>query len=193
MGGTSQAKERRLREGFFRKYCQGEGVDIGGGHDPLHLENCAVYDKQQKFSDMTPEELSMGQWDYVYSSHCLEHVEDPKETFLNWWDLVKYGGYLILYLPHMDIYEKSEELPSKWNPSHKWYFSLRYGFFKKHVIPVFKLLKVIPDCECDLIYIKKCADGHTIDDPTKPSDPEFSIEIVIRKIKHPGWKNYNAK
>lgn len=35
----------------------------------------------------------------------------------------------------------------------------------------------------DILYIKKCDEGHTIDDPEVHSDGEYSIEIVIKKTE----------
>lgn len=45
-----------------------------------------------------------GSMDCVFSSHLLEHIEDHVGAVREWWRLVKPGGYLILYLPHADLY-----------------------------------------------------------------------------------------
>ena len=44
--------------------------------------------------------------DAVFSSHCLEHIEDWGAALKEWWRLVKVGGYLVLYLPHADLYPR---------------------------------------------------------------------------------------
>jgi predicted SAM-dependent methyltransferase len=46
---------------------------------------------------------------YVFSSHMLEHVEDYEATLQAWWELIYTGGYLILYLPHADLYPRMGE------------------------------------------------------------------------------------
>lgn len=33
-------------------------------------------------------------YDFVFSSHCLEHMYDPPEALTEWWGLVKPGGVL---------------------------------------------------------------------------------------------------
>jgi predicted SAM-dependent methyltransferase len=37
--------------------------------------------------------------DYIYSSHCLEHVDNWIETLEYWIKNLKDGGILFLYLP----------------------------------------------------------------------------------------------
>jgi len=53
-----------------------------------------------------------GQFDYVYSSHFLEHLDEPVEALHEWYRILKPGGHLILYLPHKDYY-------TEYNPEHK--------------------------------------------------------------------------
>lgn len=45
-----------------------------------------------------------GSWDSVVSSHLLEHVVDYKAALREWWRIVRVGGYLVLYLPHKELY-----------------------------------------------------------------------------------------
>ena len=40
--------------------------------------------------------------DYIFSSHCLEHVDDWAGTLLYWTEKICSGGTLFLYLPHYD-------------------------------------------------------------------------------------------
>ena len=55
--------------------------------------------------------------DFVYSSHTLEHVEDYKAALREWWRVVKFNGYLVLYLPHKALYPNIGEDGA--NPDHK--------------------------------------------------------------------------
>jgi trans-aconitate methyltransferase len=48
------------------------------------------------------DELPPTQVDYIFSSHCLEHVPDWAGTLLYWTERIKSGGTLFLYLPHYD-------------------------------------------------------------------------------------------
>ncbi len=87
---TSKAKARRVREGFFEKYCRGKGLDIGHGGDPL-TTTCQGWEwfhgDAQFLSGLKDEAF-----DFVYSSHVLEHMEDPAVALRNWWRVLKPGG-----------------------------------------------------------------------------------------------------
>lgn len=62
-----------------------------------------------------------GAFNTVFSSHTLEHIEDWRAALLEWWRLVSPGGYLILYLPHRDLYPNIGQPGA--NPDHKHDFA----------------------------------------------------------------------
>jgi SAM-dependent methyltransferase len=87
------------------QYCRGIGVDIGAGKWPLpgavpidarNGQEAASFD----FCDL----------DYVFSSHCLEHLVDPVAALEHWERALKPGGVLFLYLPHPEM--------EYWQPQH---------------------------------------------------------------------------
>lgn len=53
----------------------------------------------------------------VFSSHTLEHLEDPAAALTEWWRVLATGGHLILYLPHKDFYPNIGQPGA--NPDHK--------------------------------------------------------------------------
>ncbi len=53
----------------------------------------------------------------VFSSHLLEHIQDYRAALRDWWRCIKVGGYLVLYLPHRDLYPNIGQPGS--NPDHK--------------------------------------------------------------------------
>lgn len=55
--------------------------------------------------------------DAVFSSHLLEHIEDTAKALRSWWQVIKAGGHLVLYLPHCDLYPRVGTPGS--NPDHK--------------------------------------------------------------------------
>lgn len=55
--------------------------------------------------------------DFVFSSHLLEHIENPLGALVEWWSKLKVGGHLSLYLPHRDLYPRIGQHGS--NPDHK--------------------------------------------------------------------------
>lgn len=58
-----------------------------------------------------------GSADAVFSSHCLEHIEDYEAALRAWWALIKEGGHLCLYLPHAELYPRIGTHGA--NPDHK--------------------------------------------------------------------------
>lgn len=53
----------------------------------------------------------------IFSSHLLEHIADHKAALREWWRVLKTRGYLVLYLPHADLYPRIGQPGS--NPDHK--------------------------------------------------------------------------
>jgi len=83
-------------------------------------------------------------------------------------------------LPHRDLYEKKNTLPSRFNPTHLHFF-LPDMDEKPDTLGVLPLInKSISNYE--LIYIKVCDEGFSIKDPLSHSDGEYSIEVVLRKL-----------
>ena len=174
---TQKAHDRREREGFFEKYCRGEGLDIGFGVETV-VPGCSGWDLQNgdaQYMDGVPDES----FDFVYSSHCLEHMKDVRVTLKNWFRLVKTGGYLIIAIPHRDLYEKKKSLPSRWNIDHKHMFLIGRSEEPDTLDIVDEIKESLSNY--DICYVKACDDGHTITDPLEHSDGEYQIEIVIRK------------
>lgn len=44
----------------------------------------------------------VGELDYIFSSHCLEHIENWEEVLEYWNKSLAKDGIIFLYLPHMD-------------------------------------------------------------------------------------------
>jgi SAM-dependent methyltransferase len=177
LGETSRAKPRRITEKFFEEFCRGKGLDIGYGGDLL-AENCQGFDLEDGDAHCLAG-FEDEEFDFVYSSHTLEHLFDIQLALKNWWRVLKPGGFLILYLPDRDLYEKKKTLPSRWSVSHECFFLLEKDE-PPDTIGVLPLIKrTLSDYE--IICAKICSEGHTITDPLIPSDGEYSIEVVIRK------------
>jgi SAM-dependent methyltransferase len=128
----SKSIARRLRDpNFLTRYFAGVGLDIGGRPDPLVL-----------YSSLFPQIRSVRTWDledgdaqflsgltdhafdFVHSSHCLEHLQDPREGLRNWFRVVRPAGFLIVTIPDEDLYEQGS-FPSTFNRDHKWTFTVR--------------------------------------------------------------------
>ena len=49
-------------------------------------------------------------------------MTDVRRAIANWFRVVRRGGYLIIYGPERDLYEKRRTLPSRFNPHHQHMF-----------------------------------------------------------------------
>lgn len=97
-------------------------------------------------------------FDYVFSSHFLEHVEHPEAALREWWRVVKVGGYLILYLPHRDLYPRMGQPGA--NPDHK------HDFAPEDIVK----------------YMRRVAGGWTLlENEVCDQDYEYSFFQVYRK------------
>lgn len=83
---------------FAKFFCQGKGLDVGCGLWPL--PDAIPIDLDAKFD---ANNLPEGQYDYIFSSHCLEHVVNPIAALEHWKTRLKPGGVLFLYLPHPEM------------------------------------------------------------------------------------------
>lgn len=138
---TEKAYERRVKAGWFDKYLIGSGIDIGCGPDILkspyqyycppepfkgasivdivRLKPFSVIGWDQKDGDAQyMNGVADESYDFVYSSHCLEHMVDPSVALRNWWRILKPGGYLVVVVPDEDLYEQGV-WPSRGNGDHK--------------------------------------------------------------------------
>lgn len=92
------------------RYCTGKGIDVGASQWP-YKDALPVRDEKNrnayKLDDIGDDSL-----DYVFSSHCLEHLDRWREALALWVSKVKPGGVVFLYLPH-------ESQPA-WNPGGAW-------------------------------------------------------------------------
>ena len=122
---TYKSAQRRNQEGFFQKYLQGEGIDIGCGNTPILKERCYCYDRDTdpKHDANYVAEIADTTYDWVFSSHCLEHMTIPAVALRNWWRILKPGGYMVVVVPCVALYEQLQ-VPSGYNAEHKWSFSL---------------------------------------------------------------------
>jgi len=81
------------------RYCIGRGIDVGAGYWPFPGA-IPVDPFRGKGKEMSVDSFEPGSLDYVFSSHCLEHIENPGDAIRAWRDLIRPGGILFLYLPH---------------------------------------------------------------------------------------------
>lgn len=93
-----------------KEYCRGRGIDVGADKWPypsaIPIQN---EDDQNAYKLDSFPDASL---DYVFSSHCLEHLDNWQHALALWIKKLKPKGILFLYLPH--------ESMVLWHPHHPW-------------------------------------------------------------------------
>jgi len=116
---------------FAQEFCIGTGFDIGYCKKEWMLPNAIGIDYVDG-NGYHANNLPNMEVDFIFSSHCLEHVDNWVNTLDYWLSKIKSGGVLFLYLP-----DYSQTYWRPWNN-------------KKHNHVL------IPDIICDYLNSKKC-------------------------------------
>jgi len=129
-GGFGPLEAKRSETAKCRRrllpYCEGIGLDLGHGGDKIRPEAIGVDLFKQADHDVVGDVRNLFLFadeslDYVYSSHCLEDLEDTEGALREWLRPLKVGGHLVLYLPHRAFYP-NVGTPGA-NPGHKHDFT----------------------------------------------------------------------
>lgn len=110
---TKAVARRNFDRRFSTIYFVGDGIDIGCGQDTIG--NYAEFYPLMK--SITPWDIPQGDgmllesvadetFDFVHSSHSLEHMDNPNIAMKNWIRVLKPGGHIILLLPDEDMFEQ---------------------------------------------------------------------------------------
>jgi SAM-dependent methyltransferase len=104
---------------LIKQYLNGVIYDIGCGTHKITPEAIGLDGRSLDGVDIVKhgfdnyEQLQKGSADVVFSSHVLEHILDDFDAIDEWSNLIKVGGYLILYLPdgrYYNNYENEEHI-----------------------------------------------------------------------------------
>jgi len=193
-GVTAISMARRLADSrFATRYFRGNGIDVGGGIDSLALYkeffplagNVFVYD-QPHGDAQTLDNVLDASFDFLYSSHCLEHMRDARDALANWLRVVKPGGHLVIAVPDEDLYEQGQ-WPSRFNSDHKISFTIAKP---QSWSPVsMNLLDLLGEFreQGEIISLQRLDQGYRFDtlprsvDQTRTPMAECAIEFVLRK------------
>lgn len=88
---------------FAKQFCKGVGYDIGFCKEEWKFPGAIGIDYSLE-NGFHADNLPEGEVDYVFSSHCLEHVNNWSVSLKYWISKLKSEGVLFLYLP--DISQK---------------------------------------------------------------------------------------
>jgi SAM-dependent methyltransferase len=192
MHETSKALIRRSHDKrFATRWLAGEGIDIGSGDDPL--SECAPFlpmmgavrswDRPDGDA-MLMEGVENDRYDFVHSSHCLEHLVDPARALGHWIRICKPGGFVVFLVPDEDLYEQGV-FPSTFNPDHKWTFTTgKAQSWSPRSVNVMSLLSQFIET-VDVVKIEVLDMNFRFDtarqDQTLSLIGECAIECVLRK------------
>lgn len=192
----SKATVRRTFDSnFVTTYFRGEGIDIGAGPDGMSKQMYAfplitsmdewdIQDGDAQYMGSVPDNT----YDFVVSSHCLEHLVDPFIGIRNWVRICKPGGFLIVVVPDWWMYERGY-WPSRFNSDHKHRFTICRKqssdvlYDSTHVI---NLVNMVQELDVDVIKLEKITKFYddTLPrevDQTRSINRECAIEMILQK------------
>ncbi|HTY09643.1 MAG TPA: methyltransferase domain-containing protein [Bacteroidota bacterium] len=113
VGGNSLAIQR-----VALKYCKGKGIDVGANYWPLPGSTPIDIERGPGIANVI-EDIAPNSQDYVFSSHCLEHIDEWQKALDVWVSKIRPGGIIFLYLPHPSckLWHKSNPFMAE---VHKW-------------------------------------------------------------------------
>jgi SAM-dependent methyltransferase len=179
----------KVNNGFIQKYLSGQNVlDVGfvGYSDngvtvvPI-VENAIGIDVGYPGYDGLNLPFPDQSQDAVYSSHCLEHVDNSLATLAEWFRVLRIGGYMVIVVPHQQLYEKTLYHPSRF---------AGYGhrrFYLPNVL-LTEIQQALPYGEWRLRHMVDNDAGFDYNLPaTQHSAGCYEIECVIERIARPAY------
>lgn len=182
---TSKSHGARILNGFYQRFMTGSGVEFGFRGDRSDaqsvLPGCVGVELGDLGYDGVRLGVGGGHFDYVFTSHVFEHLVDPIANLREWYRIVRVGGHIVIIVPHMYLYEKKRERPSRWNEDHKWFFT-----------PGDLLTLVELALEPNSYRVVHLRDNDVGFDYTRGPDVHsggcYEIELVLKKINKPNWQ-----
>jgi predicted SAM-dependent methyltransferase len=176
---------RRVMNGFMQKYFSGHAIlDIGyRGGDPHAVpitENAIGVELDYPGYDGVRLPFPDESQDTVLAAHVLEHILDYKPVVSDWHRVLKIGGFLVVMVPHRDLYERNHDLPSRWNGDHKRLYT-----------PASLMTEIEASLPVSSYRVRHLVDNdHGFDYARAPHlSPTgcYEIELVLEKIRQPPW------
>ncbi len=192
MKECSKSINRRLADAnFATRYFVGRGLDIGGKPDPLALyaelfpltTSVRTWDWEDGDAQFLGGEED-GSYDFVHSSHCLEHLVDPRAGLGNWFRVLRPGGHLVVLVPDEDLFEQGV-FPSTYNRDHKHTFTVwKPASWSPASINLLELLQTLGPC-AELLKIELLHAAYRFSLPRYDQSitpvAECGIEFIVRK------------
>lgn len=190
-----KAAMRRAHDPAFGcHYFVGNGLDVGGGYDPLsnyrHLFPLMGEVRNWDMDDGDAQDLAGvpdDSFDFVHSSHSLEHMRNPFSALGRWLDVTKPGGYVVVLVPDEDLYEQGV-WPSTFNGDHKRSFTIcklvpehRLSEATVNVTRLVDEFAGVAECKRIVQLHASFREDWPRADQTRTPVGECAIEFVLRK------------
>lgn len=143
------------------KYCKGQGVDLGCGVSSIKIDAVGV-DLHYPGADLKLDarilkEFPDNHFDFVFSSHLLEEIENTEAILRRWLSILKPDGNIVLYQADKNKYHPFSD--PRCNKNHKHHFSWE-----------------------DLWEVFKKIGGTELVHHADPQGDEWSFELVVKKL-----------
>lgn len=192
MGQSLMAIRRLSIPSFHSRYFVGHGIDIGAGKDCLDksmvefigIKSIDAWDIGNGDAQYM-EGVEDNKYDFVHSSHCLEHLSNPETALKNWIRITKSGGYIIVAVPDEDLYEHGY-WPSRFNPGHKYTFTIMklqsWSPVSVSIVDLLGKFRGLIEIERIELIRNFHKPLHINIDQTRNHYTECAIEFVMRKM-----------
>ena len=185
---TSQGYESAKIAGVAVPYLQGRALDIGCGMRKVWPSVIGV-DNGETFGtntdgircDVTSLEMFADEsCDAVFSSHVIEDFERDKVPAIltEWTRVLKFGGYLCLYVPSANLYPKVGEEGA--NVAHKW------DIYPGDIEAMLKAMTTDAGDDAPWPQDAPVCGWELIESEERGDADEYSLWIVARKVAS-GW------
>ena len=91
---------------FAKHVCKGLGVDVGCNRHEWSFPGAIPSDPEINHFSATEFHSDFENLDYVFSSHCIEHLPNWVEALDYWHTRLKSGGVVFLYLPDHCLFSR---------------------------------------------------------------------------------------
>jgi SAM-dependent methyltransferase len=153
------------------------------GHDPsatsishratrLELDYPADEGKALSFPDESQ--------DAVLSSYTLQHIVDYRGAIADWFRLLRVGGFLVINVPHQFLYERKLSLPSRFDASHKRFYTA--------ASLLMEIEEALDPHDYRVRYLEDNDEGFDYNaEPQKPPSGGHNIIVVLERIRRPDY------
>jgi 2-polyprenyl-3-methyl-5-hydroxy-6-metoxy-1,4-benzoquinol methylase len=177
---ASKTESGRMKDRFPHTIFQGRGIEIGGGRIPV-TPDCVRWDQEQGDVQLLTG-ISSESFDWVYSSHCLEHLVSPGTAIQRWWDVLKSGGTMRVVVPNEDLYEQSQHPHLYGNDPGSTFTIHKSSRWREASVNLIDLFTELPNHKILSVHTCDFGDDYPVRTPDQnASGAAAHIEILVQK------------